>query len=62
MLSPRDIYPPEWFNESSTDQLDGKGASGKRQRKQPVVKYEVLQLASGCRVFQIINPKPKGKR
>jgi hypothetical protein len=54
MLSPRDIYPPEWFNESSTDELVGKGASGKGKKKQPgAPKYTVRQLVSGCRVLQI---------
>jgi hypothetical protein len=53
MLSPRDIYPPEWFNESSTDELAGKGASAKGKKKRLAPKYTVRQLVSGCRVLQI---------
>jgi hypothetical protein len=39
MLSPRDIYPPEWFIESS----------GKGKKEQPSApNYERLWLPSGC--------------
>src|ERR1700750_1846829 len=33
-----------------------------KDKEQPAPKYEVRQLASGCRVFQIINRKTKGNQ
>ena len=57
MLSPRDIYPPEWF--TSTDE---RAASGEGKQKQTAPNYEVRRLASGCRVFQIINTQSKERK
>jgi len=58
MLSPRDIYPPEWFTESSTDE---RAVSGKGKKKRPAPKYTVRQLVSGCRVLCMASTTERRK-